>query len=84
MKLWPQSIDTALSGGDNVLLVVAAIALPGIIAFFWVAFFRPKRRRRKHRHHHSRGEGVMNPTLEQTGGLPPVRTPENSPDQPKS
>ncbi len=84
MKLWSSAIYTDLFAGNSVWLVIAAIVLPGLVAFFWVAFFRRTRRRHKHRRPHSHRQGMMNPTLEQTGGLPPIRTPETSPDQPKS
>lgn len=79
MNLVPQTIDTSQLGWENHLIILGAILLPGFIAFIWAAFFRSSRKSRRRR----RRERRMNPTLEQTGGLPPIRNSENSPDQPK-
>ena len=37
-------------------------------------------RQRRHRSHHERRQ--LNPTLAQTGGLPPIRPPDKPPDKP--
>jgi hypothetical protein len=86
-------------------VVLGAIALVLLLAFFWALFLRKKgaQRRRKRRHRHKgfreqfqkndggtgknlherrrREHHPLNPTLAQTGGLPPIRTEEKPPDQ---
>jgi hypothetical protein len=59
----------------NLLAVGGAILLVALAALIWVGLSRTKpRRRRKPRHHHRRSEQrAANPTLAQTGGLPPVK-----------
>ncbi len=37
---------------------------------------------RRHRHHRHHRERPRNPTLAETGGLPPIRTPQNPPGSP--
>ena len=58
------------------LAVVVIILLLALAAFLW---FRSgiKKRRRKRR----RGRLPINPTLAETGGLPPIREEKNSSDQ---
>ena len=91
--------DPLVSGWTDTLIVLGAIALVALIAFFW-AFSRHKNggRRRKH-HYHRKGHReqlqknagdikelvgqhrsgsrrkhrAINPTLAETGGLPPIR-----------
>lgn len=60
------------------VVVISAILLVAIAALVWVGYLRRNpRRRRKRRHRHRRsGDSKVpgaNPTLAQTGGLPPVR-----------
>jgi hypothetical protein len=51
-----------------------AFAIVAIATLVWYFRFRnKKKRRRKHHRHHRQ----IKPTLAQTGGLPPVRQPEN-------
>jgi hypothetical protein len=53
-------------------IMTGAFVLVGICVLIWLFFLRkPRRRRRKHHHRHERRS--ENPTLAQTGGLPPVR-----------
>lgn len=56
--------------------MAGVFALIAIGALVWVFYFRKpgRRHRRKHRHHRERRS--VNPTLAQTGGLPPPRPPE--------
>jgi hypothetical protein len=58
-----QALDFFIVGGS--------ILLVALLTFIWALFFRKSgKRRRKHRHRrHSR----LNPTLAETGGLPPIR-----------
>jgi hypothetical protein len=67
----PQLLNfLAMAGG---MLLVASGTL------IWYFAFRKGRkpRKRKHRHHH-RKHRALNPTLSQTGGLPPVRKEEKT------
>ena len=84
MKFLPITTETSFFGWENFLALLVAVAIPGIAAFVWIAFFRKKRRRKRRRREESRREYAGNPTLAETGGLPPVRKPENLSDQPKS
>jgi predicted MFS family arabinose efflux permease len=70
-------------GWRDYFAVPAAVALAALISFTWAILFRKKHRRHHHRRHR-RQHRPLNPTLAQTGGLPPTRKPENPPDQPKS
>ena len=59
-------------------LLLLSLALGGFIVWLKVGHGkRNKRKRRKHRHHRS-----LNPTLAQTGGLPPKRGPNEPPPGP--
>ena len=60
-------------------IVLGVIALVTIGAFIWaVVFHNNAKPRRKRRRRHRR---QINPTLAQTGGLPPVREEERSSGQ---
>ena len=63
----------------NFLIVAGGMLLGAIGAMIWFLAFRTKRKR-KHRHH-DREKRPINPTLAETGGLPPKRDP-NLPPQP--
>ena len=71
------------SGWRVFFLLFGAIAIPAFGGLAWALFFRNKPRRKHRRRHRGGDHGIMNPTLDQTGGLPPVRKPENMTDQPK-
>ena len=64
----------------NFLAMAVGIIVAAIGALLWVVMFR-KKGKRKRRHHHSREKRQLNPTLAETGGLPPVRENEKSSDQ---
>jgi len=85
MKFLPINTDTAGFGWGSFLVLLIAALLPGVALFIWVAFFRKKRRRkyRRHRGESRRASAPMNPTLAQTGGLPPLRRRENASGEPK-
>ena len=53
-------------------IIIAAIAGSVTIAVFVAMAFR-KKKPRKRKHHHRRNGNRLNPTLAQTGGLPPLR-----------
>lgn len=58
----------------SAILLLVCLAIAGVLV--WALMFRQKgkkQKRRKRRHRH------MNPTLAQTGGLPPKRDPNQPP-----
>jgi uncharacterized iron-regulated membrane protein len=63
----------------NFLAMAGAMLLVASGTLIWYFAFRKGRkpRKRKHRHHH-RESRALNPTLAQTGGLPPVREEEKT------
>ena len=63
----------------NFLAMAFAVLLAAIGALVWLVAFRKKGKRK--RKHHSREKRQINPTLAQTGGLPPLRESEKSPGQ---
>ena len=68
-RIAPEWLDFFVMIG--VLLVLATCVL------VWVVYFRKGgRKHRRHRRHHERR--AANPTLAETGGLPPLRPPEPS------
>jgi hypothetical protein len=60
----------------NFLAMSVAILLAATGAFIWFRIFGKKGKRK--RRHHSREKRQLNPTLAETGGLPPVRGNEKS------
>ena len=78
MKSWflPTANSPAMEWlGFVAFLLVLFVCLSGFVV--WVRMARsgnPKRKRRTHRHHRP-----INPTLAQTGGLPPKRDPNLPP-----
>jgi hypothetical protein len=82
MKSWlflPSADNPALQWlGFVAFLLVLFVCLGGVVVWLQVARAgKSKRRRRKHRHHRT-----TNPTLAQTGGLPPKRDPNQPPPGP--
>jgi len=72
----------------NFLVMLVAVVLASIGGLLWAVVFRRKRRRKHHRsrnhpkdrnHHEQR---KPNPTLAETGGLPPFRPSEEPGEQP--
>ncbi|HXI72167.1 MAG TPA: hypothetical protein VNN22_17565 [Verrucomicrobiae bacterium] len=72
----------------NFLAIFAALVLASIGGLVWAVVFRRKRRRKHHkRHNHQKGRNhheprKPNPTLAETGGLPPFRPSETPGEQP--
>jgi len=62
------------------LMMLLAIGIGVAIVALWVVF-RPKDKK-KRRKHHRRHHRQQNPTLAQTGGLPPARDPNQAPPGP--
>ncbi len=56
-----------------------AIVLASLLALVWFMLFHKNRRRRKRIHRDKRRS--INPTLAETGGLPPIREEKNPTDQ---
>jgi hypothetical protein len=52
-------------------IVLGAVVLASLLALVWFMFFHKNRRKRKRLHRDKRRS--LNPTLAETGGLPPVR-----------
>jgi hypothetical protein len=81
MKSWwmPTADSPVLQWlGFTVFILVFIVCLGGFIVWLQVARAgKSKRKRRKHRHHRP-----TNPTLAQTGGLPPKRDPNQLPPGP--
>jgi hypothetical protein len=66
----------------NYLVLVATLLLAAFAVFVWAVAFRKKPRPRKRRHRREHHEQRRpNPTLAETGGLPPAHEPENPPPQ---
>jgi cytochrome c-type biogenesis protein CcmH/NrfF len=67
----------------NFLAIFFAVALAAIGVLLWAVVFRKKRRRKHHHKHRTHHESRNpNPTLAETGGLPPLRPSEKPSDQP--
>jgi len=70
------------------LILAGALLLAALVAFILIALFRKNGTHRHHRHGKShkkrrrrREQRRLNPTLAQTGGLPPIRTEAQPPGQ---
>ncbi len=75
----PFDLPSNSASADWLVFVAILLAVGiGIACFIiWLFMFRKtkkKRRRRDHRHHRKH-----NPTLAETGGLPPLREPDQPP-----
>jgi hypothetical protein len=66
----------------NFLAMAGCLLMATLGVLLWFVMFR-KKRRRKRRKHHEREKRQLNPTLAQTGGLPPLRA-EKKTDTPTS
>jgi len=55
----------------NFLAMALVVLLTAIGSLIWFLAFRKKRKRKRKLHHHEKRQ--LNPTLAQTGGLPPRR-----------
>jgi uncharacterized iron-regulated membrane protein len=63
----------------NFLLMAGAMLLVASGTLIWYFAFRKGRKPRKRKHRrHRRESRALNPTLAQTGGLPPVREEEKT------
>ena len=66
----------------NFLAMFVAVVLSAFGILLWAVMFRKRRRRKHHKRREQRGERKLNPTLAEIGGLPPLRAPDKSSDQP--
>ena len=66
----------------NFLAMFIALVLGTFGVLLWAIMFRKKRRRKHHKRREHRGERKPNPTLAESGGLPPLRPDEKLPGQP--
>jgi hypothetical protein len=62
---------------DFLIIIGAAV----LVALVWFFLFRSKLMHRHKHHHRRRSQRKLNPTLAQTGGLPPRREEKNPADQ---
>lgn len=67
---------------EETLLFIGAVLVPTVFVLIWALFFK-KKRKRKYKHH-AKDNHRMNPTLAQTGGLPPQRKAQNVTEQSKT
>jgi hypothetical protein len=71
--------DTLLAAFDplyqwlSFLAITVAVLLAVFVTFLWFALFRKKKRHHKRRHRRHGEQRKLNPTLAESGGLPPVR-----------
>ena len=76
------SFDLTNPGVSSDWLVFLAILIPVALVIggfvLWVVF-RDKSGKRRHKHDKRRKRRHLNPTLAQTGGLPPLRKPDEPP-----
>lgn len=80
MKSWfLPSADSPFLDWLGLILVLILLFVGAIVGVLWLKTLnpRPPRRKRKHRHHRTH-----NPTLAQSGGLPPRRDPNQPPPGP--
>jgi membrane protein implicated in regulation of membrane protease activity len=61
----------------NFLALFAVIVLSAFGVFLWAVLFR-KKRKRKHHSRQRREQRKLNPTLAESGGLPPAREEKNT------
>jgi hypothetical protein len=64
------------------IVMVLVIGLTIGLVTIWAVVFRPKKKKRKHKHNRKRHHRQHNPTLAETGGLPPMRAPDEPPAGP--
>jgi Trk-type K+ transport system membrane component len=72
------AVSAPLPQWFNFLAMAAGMLLGILGVLIWFLFFRKKQKRKRRQHHHEKR--LANPTLANTGGLPPKR----DPDQPTS
>jgi LPXTG-motif cell wall-anchored protein len=72
----PFALPTTGNTTDWLIFAAMPLGIAGVV--IWIAVFRrkSKKKRRKHRQRHHRQH---NPTLAETGGLPPKRDPNQLP-----
>jgi len=61
------------------LVMIAAVGIAVGCVVIWMAVYRPKSKKAKRKHRRKRHQRQHNPTLAETGGLPPVRDPNQPP-----
>ena len=61
----------------NFLIVAGCMLLGAVGSLIWFVTFRRKKKRKRKLHHHEKRP--LNPTLAETGGLPPKRDPDEPP-----
>ena len=66
----------------NFLAMAMALVVGAFGVLLWAIMFRKRRRRKHHKRRDQREQRKLNPTLAESGGLPPLREPEKSSDRP--
>ncbi|MGA9778993.1 MAG: hypothetical protein WBS33_12055 [Verrucomicrobiia bacterium] len=66
-------MDEMLSAWAGVVIVMGTAVLVTLAAMVWILFFRKNARHRRRRRHQHSDQRQPNPTLAQSGGLPPAR-----------
>jgi heme/copper-type cytochrome/quinol oxidase subunit 2 len=80
MNLFNLPSSTASADWVIFLVMVLAVGVAVGIVFIWAVLFRPKtKKKHHHKHRRKRHKRQHNPTLAQTGGLPPLRDPNQPP-----
>jgi hypothetical protein len=74
-------MNVLLSAWAGVVIVMGSAFLVTLGAMVWIVFFRKNVRRHRRRRPHSE-QYQSNPTLAQSGGLPPARENPKRPERP--
>jgi hypothetical protein len=79
MKFLPSTTDDSF-GWEDLLLLISAVAVPGVIFLVWIVFFRKQPRRRKRRRRRISTQAAYARSVD----LPSVSRTEKAPGEPKS
>jgi len=83
MKLFEMTSATKSADWLIFSVMVLTIGVAVGIVTIWAVLFRPKTgKKHRHKHRRKRHSRQHNPTLAQTGGLPPPRDPNQPPPGP--
>jgi len=66
-------------GWYQIFVVIGAILAVAFLVFLWAVVFHKRGLKQRRRRRHRRGKLSVNPTLAESGGLPPVRGDDNPP-----
>ena len=80
MKFLPSTTDPGSFAWEDFFLLLAVVAIPALVFFIWVAFFRKKPHKRKRRRRRVSTASAYARSTE----MPSASRPNNAPGQPKS